>query len=222
MTYTLKQIEERVFALLDENQEIQDERIYFADPCVSVASLIDMLVEETAREVLATCDISLIDECEHYPPFSVTSALNRVPAIGGITEMMCTVKRNALTGKTRIQLPDDFLRLLHFRMSDWDDGVSTPLVYGGDECRLRMGARIGRRSHRHRPAVAIDLRGEKKYLEIFGSADGATVAELDFLTIPRLSGDTIRLPTGTFGAVCEAINQRLRNILKINYETYKE
>ncbi len=194
MRYTLTEIEGRVYALLDENREIIEERVEYGDPGTALSPLIRELLPDAARIVLSVARASDIDECRH---------------MGGGTGVIATADDRA-----ELELPAGFLRLLYFRMSDWKSGVDTPMAFGSETHRLRRGGYIRGSRRRYSPAVAIRTCGENRTLEIFGTGDGATVAEFGYLTVPSIIQDAIDIPPGVYGAVCDKLVEMVRLVLE--------
>jgi len=193
MRYTIYGIEGRVYALLDENQEIIEERVDYADPGTALSPLIRQVLPDAARIVLCTSSLGDIDECRHLPD--------------GLRIKFRT------EDYAEMRLPDGFLRLVNFRMSDWAYGVAQPLAYGGEMHRLRRVGYIRGSRRRFAPAVAVRTCGDVRTLEILGTTTGAEVAEFDYLTVPTITDDAIDLPPGVYAAVCAKVAEMVRMIL---------
>ena len=67
MKIRVKEIEKRVIALLDENEAILDERVTYGDPETELRTLIEMLLPDAARMVLAGLPASRLSECSRLP-----------------------------------------------------------------------------------------------------------------------------------------------------------
>lgn len=212
MKHQIREIEERVFALLDENPKILEERTDFADPGTSAVTLVRELLPDAARETLLTIPLSQIGECVHLN----STVSDRVEFAAGIKE--CSAATPSVTylrdGLAQIKLPDDFLRLVNFRMNDWVYGVSTPLSIDSDSYRLRMAVRPHSRRRGMSPGVVILKYGEIRTMQIFGSLTGSTIAEFDYIAEPEIDEDIIELPQGTFVSVCECLAEKIRTILQ--------
>lgn len=193
MKYTVNEIGERVYALLDENREILDERMEYADPGVSLSSLIRMLLLDSARSVLLSAPLDEVDECKH---------------LDSVSGLQHSGEEHAL-----FAAPQDFLRLVWLRMSDWPVGVSSPLVVGSEEYRLRFRPHPGRVRSRRAPAVAILRRGDRVSIEVFGTVKGARVVEFDYIAQPAISNEAIDLPPALMPEVCAHLAGRIREIL---------
>lgn len=193
MRYTVAEIEGRVYALLDENQEIIDERVEYADPGTALSPLIRQVLPDAARIVLCTSSLSDIDECRHLPD--------------GLRVMHMT------DDCAEMRLPDGFLRLVNIRMSDWAYGVAQPLASGGEMHMLRRAGYIRGSRRRCAPAVALRSCGDVRTLEIFGTSTGSDVSEFDYLTVPVIVDGEIDLPPGVYSAVCAKVAEMVKLIL---------
>lgn len=172
----------RVYSLLDENEAILEERVEYGDPGTMLRPLIEDLLPDAARVVVSSAPLSKVDGCRH---------LVSLPAETGGEGGMSTV-----------MLPGDFLRLVYLRMSDWRVGVTVPLASGGEEHQMRLRRHRDASRRRISPAVAIRYCGDRRMLEVFGSASGSTVAQLDYLPVPRIEGQYIDLPPALVPDVC--------------------
>lgn len=192
MRISVEEITERVCELLDENREILDQRVEYADPGMALAPLVERLLPEASRIVLSTLPLASIDECLH---------------LGGKVQTFSCQDYSYLT------LPDDFLRLVYLRMSDWNDGIMSLLVYGEPSQRLRLRRMGGRRFGRVRPAAAVRCRGDLKELVVYGSSPGAECVALDYVPVPRIKENAIDLPPRALHEVCVRISEMVGDIL---------
>lgn len=195
MRYNISEIEERVYALLDENQEILDRLTDYADEQMHPRTLLRALLPDAARIVLSCISTSMLRE-----------SLQKEDASAAI--------RHCDGGMALLQLPGRFLRMLYFRMSDWERGVTVPLAWEGEEHSLRRPDSRRVRGRRSRPAVALRQGGAHPEMEIFGTTPGAAVAEFEWLEAPEIEGDEISLPAGAFGEVCVKLAEMMRAIIK--------
>lgn len=86
-----------------------------------------------------------------------------------------------------VELPDDFLRLVVFRMSDWERPVHTALHEGSAEYQLQSSRYAGVRGTPERPVCAIVSRGHGRVLEYYGTASSSSeVAEAVYIPEPRI------------------------------------
>lgn len=106
-------------------------------------------------------------------------------------------------GSGHVMLPDDFLRLQVFKMSDW-----VRAVYGAisieDAAYIRQSSRWkGLRGNRERPVCAIGIRPEGKVLEFYScGSEKATVAMGMYVPRPTFDSEGgIDLPERCYRAV---------------------
>lgn len=90
-------------------------------------------------------------------------------------------------GKGFIILPDDFMRLISFRMSDWERTVFDT-IDENDSRYFHQSSRVkGICGTRQKPVVAIVRRAEGLVLEFYSCAsDEATVTQADYIPFPKI------------------------------------
>lgn len=247
MILTISEITDRVYALLDENRELLEERVEYADPGTQLGPLIKALLPEAARKTLLEVPLSQIGECAVMDPLGVKTedvqtlnatddraragALTGGNLSGGNSGNLGTpgivgsedIPAVKWLGGNRgyLSLPDNFLRLVWFRMSDWEEGVSVAMEYNSDTMalrkRLRNGTTCDSRTpsdyHYRRPAVAIRTRGRKKELLIFGISEEANLMELDYVALPTIEKETINIPAGAVHDVCCRLADMVKAII---------
>lgn len=86
-----------------------------------------------------------------------------------------------------ILLPDDFMRLIAFRMSDWERTVHD-VVLEGDEIYVRQSSRFsGIRGCYQNPICALVMRPEGKVLEFYScKSNEASVVRAIYLPDPHI------------------------------------
>lgn len=220
MRITVKEITGRVYDLLDENREILEERVDYSDPGTQIGPLIAALLPEAARQVLKEASIEDFNECKVLTPLQDIIVSERVVAGGGSGPApgtsepvrLATVKwRNDGIGE--LDLPEDYLRFVHFRMADWEEGVSRLMEYDSMACRLRSRRRPDGTFSRRRPGLAVKERGRKKQLMIYGSTPGTEFAELEYVGKPEVKDSSIDLPQGVIHGVCERLTEMVKAII---------
>lgn len=93
-------------------------------------------------------------------------------------------------GNGYIILPEDFMRLICFRMSDWRRSVYEALTESDPRYALQSSKWKGVRGNPEKPVVAIVRRPEGKVLEFYSCGDStATVAHATYLPYPRIDKD---------------------------------
>ena len=170
------EIERRVIALLDENEEILEERMAYGDPETELMSLIRSLIPDAARIVLASAPAASLSESQ------------TIPATG----LLHTEGNRAL-----LPLPEKFLRLVYFRMSDWKRGIVSTLALDSEEYSLRFPGDGIRYARRRAGAAAVVWYAGRRYLEIFNTGSRSTVASATCLLVPEIKNGVIDLPQST-------------------------
>lgn len=94
------------------------------------------------------------------------------------------------SGKGYILLPDDFMRLVYFKMSDWDFGVSEAMTDASPLYLRQFSKWKGVSGNTERPVAAVVNRAEGLVLEFFSGADDtATVDQAAYVPYPRVDKD---------------------------------
>ena len=93
-------------------------------------------------------------------------------------------------GKGFIILPDDFMRLISFRMSDWTRTVHEAISESDPQYALQSSRFKGICGNPEKPVVAIVRRSEGKVLEFYScKTEEASVAQATYLPIPKIDRD---------------------------------
>ena len=94
-------------------------------------------------------------------------------------------------GPGSVPLPDDFLRLVCFKMSDWDHPVHTP-IYESDPLYAVQRSRFGGvRGNPQRPVCAIVNRSTGMVLEFYSCAQDAdaSIAMASYIPNPAVNSE---------------------------------
>lgn len=99
-------------------------------------------------------------------------------------------------GRGRMPLPDDFLRLVVFRMSDWERPVSMAIAETDARYPLQFSRCRGLRGTPQKPVVAIVNSTEGRVLEFFSCrSEDATVDAALYLSAPKIDdGGGVDIP----------------------------
>lgn len=90
-------------------------------------------------------------------------------------------------GKGWVLLPDDFMRLVVFKMSDWLHGVSDAISQSDPAYQRQFSKWKGVSGNPERPVVAIVNRAEGNILEFFSCNDStATVDQAVYIPFPNI------------------------------------
>lgn len=105
-------------------------------------------------------------------------------------------------GIIQIVLPPNFLRLINFKMSDWDMAVYSLIEPHSPQYLMQFSPHKGIRANHQRPMVAITDYGNGKMLEVFGSEDEkAVVVQSFYLPIRRVQHNYIEISRQCLSAV---------------------
>lgn len=89
-----------------------------------------------------------------------------------------------------VMLPDDFMRLIMFRMSDWERTVYTAISTEDEEYEKMSSRFKGIRGTAQKPVCAIAIRPEGKVLEFYScKSESADVAKATYLPYPKIDED---------------------------------
>lgn len=181
MNYSIENIIGQVRIALDMNSEA-NEIIANDSNTLSIDEIIRQKIEHGVRMVLEYAPIDMIDTGVIIPSSNITWAESE-----GI-------------GKGSIRLPDDFLRLIAFKMSDWAVPVATA-VKGGSEMYLAQQSMFsGVRGNVSRPIVAIVRDNSGKALEFYSCSGGKGVSIVSSIYIrePQIVSETISIPKSLY------------------------
>lgn len=93
-------------------------------------------------------------------------------------------------GSGHIQLPDDFLRLVCFQMSDWVRPASEAITIEDPRYAMQQSDFDGIKGNPHNPVVAVVPWSTGLQLEFYSCAAGSsvTVRRARYLPLPKISG----------------------------------
>lgn len=98
-------------------------------------------------------------------------------------------------GAGYIHLPDDFMRLVCFQMSDWDYAVTVALAEDSPLYQMQRSRFAGVRGNPQKPVVAITSQPIGLVLEFFScySGENAFIKKARYIPIPRVRNGKIDL-----------------------------
>ena len=98
-------------------------------------------------------------------------------------------------GSGYIHLPDDFLRLVTFQMSDWDYAVNVAITETDPAYQLQRSRFAGVRGNPQKPVVAITMQPIGLVLEFYScyTGDNAFIKRARYIPVPRVRGGKIEL-----------------------------
>ncbi len=181
MIYKVVKIARDVRIAIDENQTSEQ---LIADEDIDTLSLNDIIrskIVEAVRRVITEAPTHLLD--------------------GGVPFGDAVYWRQE--GAGWILLPEDFMRLLIFKMSDWDRPVYEPITAADPKYQLQFSRYKGLRGNPQKPVVAIVSRAEGRALELFSCKDTtATVEQAVYIPIPRVDDyGGIEIPERCYNSV---------------------
>lgn len=143
---------------------------------LTVEQIIRSKIEEGARVVESNAPVWLLDSGK--------------PLSGSIT-----FREQVGIGRGRLQLPDDFMRLITFKMSDWERAVTQPLLETDEEYLLQSSRFSGLRGCPQKPVVAIINEPTGLVLEFWSCVGGPSVKlqRGRYLPIPKIRDTGIEI-----------------------------
>ena len=167
MRVDIDEVVESVLIKLDESPDLLDEAIEYGSPQFDLRELIRNIIVEAAEAVIISADRESFGE---WLPLS--GAVRRIGEGSSVGQIF--------------RVPDDFMRLIYLRMSDWTVGV-TELVSTGDVSVSLRRHWLSRGCDRVCPPfVTMGYHDGERALEIFGSVAGSRVAEGGYIPRPRV------------------------------------
>lgn len=89
-----------------------------------------------------------------------------------------------------VKLPEDFLRLVVFEMSDWERPVYAAISADDPEYKKQRSRIKALRGNAQRPVCAVVMRPEGKVLEFYScKSDEATVTKAVYIPYPKIDSD---------------------------------
>lgn len=191
MIYQIEKIRQDVRRALDENS---DDRSFLGEgdlDTLGLDELIESKVEEAVRRVVMEAPVHLLSGGVPFGD-AVYWVENKQPF------------KDSYAGW--IILPDDFMRLFVFRMSDWERPVYEVLTAGDPRYELQFSRYPGIRGNPQKPVVAIVSRAEGLTLEFFCcKSKDVTVAQALYFALPRIDCDGgIEIPERCYTSVIYA------------------
>lgn len=168
MVYNIETISQDVRIAIDENkiseQLISDEDI----DTLSLSEIIRSKIEEAVRRVETTAPTFLLEEGHDFGD-SVFWEEN---------------------GSGWTLLPDDFMRLITFRMSDWERTCYNAISVDDPLYDLQSSRYKGVRGNVQKPVCAVVNRAEGKALEFYScNSTDAYVKRATYLPYPKIDED---------------------------------
>lgn len=168
MVYRLEEIERDVRTAIDENRTSEQ---LITDGDVETLSLNDIIrskIEEAVRRVETTAPVHYLEEGHVFGDAIYWES----------------------NGSGWILLPDDFMRLVAFRMSDWERTCYMAISADDPTYDLQSSRYKGIRGNVQKPVCAIVNRAEGKALEFYScDSEDAYVKRASYIPYPRMDED---------------------------------
>lgn len=196
MKVTLKRLVGYALRLLDEHPEIMEQAVDFGDLEMDIRSLASELAPQAVRKALLDAPVADIDEA--------------MPLTGAL----CTDGASRL-----LELPDDFLRLVEFRMSDWSRSMTEcGTLETGSVTRwhpevLMHHPRGADPEQLEAPALELGFGPKGRVLRIYGTGPRSTVATARYLPAPQPEAASFTIPAGLFHAAASQLARMIHSIV---------
>lgn len=150
------------------------------DYALTVDELVKRLCEASCEQVLLEAPISMLDKAADFSNSAVS--YESLPTYG-LEEYAAVVT-----------LPEDYLRLVSFKMESWQGRMPLQVAYGSTAYnRLRSRWNAGHGSA-ERPCISlVPGASNTQELEAYSCATGETIAQALYAPRPHLSGSSISL-----------------------------
>lgn len=178
MVFTVENLKRDIRIALDQN--MTSEQLIETDDIdtLSLEDIIESKIADAARIVETAAPAYLLDGGKAFASETVSWESGAVGYGSGV-----------------IQLPDDFMRLLCFSMSDWSRVVTVP-IYETDPLYPQQRSRFpGIRGCPEKPVVAIVNRPAGLYLEFYSctSGEGVKVSNARYIPVPTVRSGEIEI-----------------------------
>ncbi len=187
MIYKISVLQRDVRIAMDENMSgklLKDE----ADiDTITLDEVIRSKVEEAVRRVELAAPNHLLEEGHTFDGNGTTSDISIFWGDKG-------------SGWTL--LPDDFMRLIAFKMSDWERTCYEAIPVSDSRYALQSSRYIGLRGNVQKPVCAIVNRPEGKALEFYScNSEDAYVQRANYIPYPKIEDDGIDISQRCYLAV---------------------
>ncbi len=176
MEYEVSDIKRDIRAILDENMNSSAITSLGESGTLSVDDLIESKLEDGARSVELEAPLYLLDTGKSFGDSIAWESHEGI-------------------GRGVITLPDDFMRLVSFQMSDWRRSV-TSVIYETDALYQAQQSRYaGVRGCPQKPVVAIVQTPVGLSLEFYSCSGGAGVGikKARYLPYPKIEAGKIQI-----------------------------
>ncbi|MGN1228508.1 MAG: hypothetical protein ACI4T5_02480 [Prevotella sp.] len=201
MIYTVSEICRQVRIVMDENGT--DEKLLSSGDTdtLELDEIIKSKIEEGVKAVEVAAPVYMLHSGHCFTEETRTDNPDN-PAVLEGTETGAfrsgAVYWNG-DGSGWILLPDDFCRLVSFKMSDWKRCVHTAIGTDDPQYELQQSEFSGIRGNSEKPVVAIVMRSVGLTLEFYScDSEDAIVSESDYLPEPKIEDGVIDISEKCF------------------------
>lgn len=168
MIYRIAEVARDVRITLDQNN-VSEQLLNESDiDTLSLEEIIRSKIEEAARRVETAAPVHLLEEGHSFG------------------EAVFWEKYES----GWVLLPDDFMRLIAFKMSDWERTVYAAISADTPEYQKQSSRYKGIRGNVQKPVCAIVNRAEGKALEFYScNSESAYVSRASYLPYPKVDED---------------------------------
>jgi hypothetical protein len=186
-SYDIDALVKDIRIILDQNQ-ISSQLIAVSDiDTLSVNEIIKSKIAVAARVIETNAPISMLD--------GITLGSEETQSDGTIKTSYTIAWKSAIgIGMGSILLPDDFMRLIVFQMSDWNK-PATIITEDDPKYEMQSSRYPGVRGCPQKPIAAIVLRSGGLTLELYSCTAGSsvTVKHGRYIPIPSIMDGSITL-----------------------------
>ncbi|MBD5163511.1 MAG: hypothetical protein HDT09_02265 [Bacteroidales bacterium] len=185
MLYRLSDIVRQVRIAIDQNEQDTFLSDNADEDTLGLDTIIESKVPEAARIVVSVAPVQMLDGGYHFG------------------NSIAWQKNNS----GWLHLPEDFLRLIVFRMSDWERPVSRAISNADPAYNLQFSRCKGLRGNPQNPVVAVTLRGEGLILEFWSChTNQAKIVQAAYHPIPQVQNNAIEIPEQCYRAFIYALS----------------
>ena len=202
MIYRTAEVVKDVLVAIDENRR-SDQLIAEGDiDTLSLEAIIRSKIEEGVRMVHCEAPLTMLESGHTF--------------VGGSSGDLFIDD----SGRGFVALPRDFMRLLIFRMSDWERPVTEAISESDARYKLQFSRYKGIYGNPQKPVVAIVRRSEGKVLEFFSCKDSnAKVAQASYIPFPAIKDGLIDISEECYRAAVYRISALALATLKDELST---
>lgn len=177
MNYKVEDIKRDIRIALDQNKSSEALEELGDVDTLTVEEIIENRLVPAVRVVLLNAPLALL---------------------GGGIPLKCNINWHSAPGQGSgsVLLPNDFLRLVTFQMSDWSRAVYSAITPDNPAYAMQKSRFPGIRGNTQNPVVAIVNTGVGMELEFYSCSGGSGVStkQATYIPEPRIIGDSIHIP----------------------------